>query len=108
MSKNRTVTELTNKKQEAVYLFFRTQELCEKFFALAESEGFLFGDGIRPTLKETSDLIVIHSEKRMNYAGFAGRMAFGSGTHKAGEKNLVRVDFAKYLAGDEDYEYRAE
>lgn len=66
----------TNKK---VYVKMSSDEICKAFFAQAENEGFLFGDGAKPTAKHTSDLIAVLSGKQLCYVASIGRIAMQSG-----------------------------
>ncbi len=65
----------------------------------AEKAGFTFGDGIRPTEKETSDLFSIHPDLTLSYTGKAGHMLFKT----PGCGNVVRIDYGKYISGAKDF-----
>ena len=66
---------------------------CKRFFSLAEKEGFLFGDGAKPTAKHSSDLIAVLPDKMLCYVGTYGRIAAQSGA-----KNIIVYDCEKLFA----------
>ncbi len=53
----KTIESLINASKK-VYVRMCSDEVCRRFFAQAEREGFLFG-GEKPTKKEPSDLKVL-------------------------------------------------
>lgn len=73
----KTITSLINANKK-VYVRMSSDEICKALFALAEKEGFLFGDE-KPTAKHPSDLIAVLSDKTLCYVNSIGRMAAGSG-----------------------------
>lgn len=80
----------TNKK---VYVRMKNDEICKAFFLQAESEGFIFGDGARPTTKHTSDLIAVLPDKSLCYVASIGRIAMQSGA-----ENIIVYDYEKIFA----------
>ena len=76
-----------------VYVYFKTDELCQQFLLQAEQEGFTFGDGVKPTERHTSDIIAVNKDFTINYVGANGRIAFGSGAKKLGDEKLIRIDY---------------
>ena len=70
---------------------------------LAEQEGFTFGNGIKPTKKNSSDIFSINSHGTISYVGFIERMALGSHAKKIGGKETLKIDFEKYIAGYDNY-----
>ena len=98
----RTIHEITS-KGNYVYIQMKTEELGRKFLELANKEGYGFGDGKPLSEKEPADLIAIQPDGILSYVGFIGHVAFGSGARKLGDLDNLRVDFEKYLRGDEDY-----
>ena len=67
--------------------------VCERFFSIAENEGFLFGDGAKPTEKHPSDLIAVLPDKMLCYVGTYGRIAAQSGA-----ENIIVYDCEKLFA----------
>lgn len=80
----------TNKK---VYVRMKNDGICKAFFTQAENEGFLFGDGAKPTAKHTSDLIAVLSGKQLCYVNTYGKIATLSGA-----ENIIVYDGEKLLA----------
>lgn len=71
------------------------------FLKNAEEEGFTFGDGVKPTEREYSDIFSLKHDWTISYVGFIGHMAFRNPDAVAGP--FVRIDYGKYLAGRDDY-----
>ena len=88
-----------------VYVYLEDVETAEKFFARAEDEGFVFGDGEKPSKKQRDCIIAVNKNRTLNYVGFAGHAAFGSGVKMLGDEPLIRVDYRRYASGDRDYIY---
>ena len=84
---NRTIKELV-KKNGRVYVYLGDSETGNQFMKQAESEGFTFTDGAKPTERCYAEI-----------------MAFGSGAKTIGNEELIRVDYKKYIAGDRKYIY---
>lgn len=80
------------------FIYCRSRNIADRFLADAESEGFTFGDGVRPTNKECSDLYSLHDDLTISYTGWAGHVLF---RNAAG--NIVRIDYGRYIAGAPDY-----
>lgn len=78
-----------------IYLHFETSELARRFLADAEAEGFTFGDGAKPTSRKPDSIFALNDNMTINYVGFVGHMAFGSGTDKIGDKKLVRIEYGE-------------
>ena len=80
-----------------VYVFFRTDDLCQDFLSQAEQEGFTFQDGAKPTDRHTSDIIAVNNDYTINYVGFVGHVAYGSNVKRIGKDNLIRIDYEEYI-----------
>lgn len=87
----KTIKSLINASKK-VYVRMGSDEICRRFFAQAELEGFLFGDE-KPTEKEPSDIIAVLPDKRICYVGTIGRIAAGSGA-----ENVVMVEAEELFA----------
>lgn len=74
---------------EHVYVHLKDKETARCFLRQAETEGFTFGDGVKPTDRHWSDLYAIHSDGTLNYVGSVGRMQYGSGV-----EGIVKVEYA--------------
>lgn len=99
---NRTIKELAEMNGR-VYVYFADIETGNKFMAQAESEGFTFADGVKPTERDWDNIMAINRDMTINFVGTNGKIAFGCGVKNMGNKELIRIDFKKYSAGDKDY-----
>lgn len=97
----RNVTELS-KLNGKVYVYLRDEVIARKFLQDAENEGFTFGDGEKPTARPGNNLYVVNRDWTISHVGWAGHMAFQS-AKSIGEQELIRVDYEKYLLGEEEY-----
>ncbi len=85
----KTIKELAG-MGERVYVHLKDQETAERFLRQAESEGFTFGDGKKPTNRHWSDLYAIHPDGTLNYVGSVGRIEYASGAD-----SCVRIEYAE-------------
>ena len=76
-----TITELSQ-LDGRVYVYLPTASLGAEFLQQAESEGFLFGDGVKPTQREAAYVMAINPDHTIHYVGAVGRMAFGAGAQR--------------------------
>ena len=88
----KTITSLINPSKN-VYVKMNGAGDCERFFSLAEKEGFLFSGGAKPAEKHHSDLIAVLPDKTLCYVGTYGRIAAQSGA-----ENIIVYDCEKLLA----------
>ena len=77
---------------ERVYVYLKDEETAMSFLHQAESEGFTFGDGVKPTDRHWSDLYAMHTDGTLNYVGTNGRIHYGSGADE-----IVRIEYAELL-----------
>lgn len=77
---------------ERVYVHLKDEETAMSFLRQAESEGFTFGDGMKPTERHWSDLYAIHPDGTMNYVGSVGRIEYASGAD-----SCVTVEYQELL-----------
>ena len=85
----KTIKELAS-TGERVYVHLKDEETAMSFLRQAESEGFTFGDGMKPTERHWSDLYAIHPDGTLNYVGTNGRIHYGSGAD-----GIVRIEYAE-------------
>lgn len=76
-----TITEFSQ-LDGRVYVYLPTASLAAEFLQQAESEGFLFGDGVKPTQREAAYVMAINPDHTIHYVGAVGRMAFGAGAQR--------------------------
>ena len=105
--KLRTIKNLAEKKGR-VYVYLANKEIGEKFMSIAEKEGFTFGDGVPLSEKRYARVIAVNHNYTLNYINGIGLIAFGAGAKEIGDEELIRVDFEKYIAGDEDYNFNGK
>lgn len=98
----RTIKNISEMEGKA-YVYLANDEIGNKFMHMAEDEGFTFGDGVKPTERQYAEVMAVNHNATINYVGVNGRMAFGSGAKTIGDEVLIRIDFEKYLSGDESY-----
>lgn len=101
----RKLHDLVKENQKA-YVYLSDEELGARFLRQAEAEGYTYGDGEKPTTRAYADVMAVNPDHTINFVGAYGRVAFGAGTAKIGSTDLIRVDYAKFIAGDEDYFYK--
>ncbi len=102
MSEKRTVRELS-RLQGRVYVFLKDDLTGERFLRAAEAEGFTFGDGVRPTERHYSQVMAVNADGTLCFVGGAGMTAFGAKAAQVGDCPLVRVDFDRYLSGEDPF-----
>lgn len=76
-----------------VYVYLANDEIGNKFMQQAESEGFTFCDGEKPTRRCYAEIMSVNKNLTINYVGSIGRMAFGSGAKTVNNQQLIRVEF---------------
>ena len=87
----KTIKELAS-MGELVYVHLKAEETAKRFLHHAESEGFIFGDGVKPTDRHWSDFYAIHPDGTLNYVGSVGRIEYASGLD-----SCVRVEYQEQL-----------
>jgi hypothetical protein len=103
----RTIRNLAGFKSCRVYVYLKDEQTGKAFLEQAEAEGFTYCDGEKPTSREYAEIMAVNTDNTINYVGAVGRVAFGAGA-PVGNKKLLRIDFAKYAADQDNYEYRPE
>lgn len=85
-----------------VYVYLPNKNLTRQFMENAESEGFSFGDGVKPTARECDSIMAVNENMTINYVGIIGHIAFENGD-KIGDKRLLKINYERYISGDENY-----
>lgn len=93
---SKTIRSLS-KQDGRAYVYLANSAIGEKFLRQAEQEGFTFGDGEKLTERHYSEVMSINHNLTINYVGFVGRMAYGSGVKTIGNEKLIKIDFGKYI-----------
>lgn len=99
----KAIKNLTETNDGRVYVYLANDGVGNRFMRQAEAEGFTFADGEKPTGRDYAEIMAVNDDGTINYVGFAGRMAFGSGADTVGGRKLIRVDYAKYEEGEDDF-----
>ena len=97
----RTITELLN-LDGRVYVYLSSKNVAKIFLQNAESEGFRFGDGKKPTKRKWDDIYALNKDFTINYVGYIGHIAFHHPNFFDNDK-LIRIDYSAYLSGAENY-----
>ena len=97
----RTIKDLLNNNEKRVYVYLSDKETQDKFISDAETQGYTFADGVKISERAADDFYAINDNNTVNFINSIGRMAFQSGSD-----NIVRIDYKKYISGDEDYFYK--
>ena len=84
----KSIKELVMKETRPVYVHRPSKAIARDFLKHAEKEGFLFGDGKRPTKKPLDDYYALHQDLTMNFIGFAGRLKW-----KSRQEDILRVEY---------------
>ena len=87
----KTIKELAN-MGERVYVHLKNEETALRFLRQAESEGFTFDDGAKPTDRHWSDLYAIHPDGTLNYVSTNGRILFSNALN-----DLLRIEYADLI-----------
>ena len=84
----KSIKELVMKETRPVFVYLPSYVAAKDFLKQAEKEGFLFGDGKRPTKKPLDDYYALHQDLTMNYIGYIGRLHW-----KSGQDNIRRIEY---------------
>ena len=106
----RNVLDLLSLNHRA-YVYTSSAAVRQRFVRDLEAEGFLFGDGVKPSERELDGIMAVNPEMTINFLNFGGRLLFGNMNrdqwrYTAKEPKgdtVVRVDYARFLAGAEKY-----
>lgn len=104
-SSNRTIRGLFNGNVRP-WVYCNNKVIGERFLQDAENEGFVFGDGVKPTQKEWHYVIAVHEDGTLAYQGITMWVRGFNIKCLAvdnGIKDILRVDYEKYIAGEEDF-----
>ena len=88
-----------------IYVHLPTPELGKAFMEQAESEGFAFFDGAKPTTRPNETFVCLNPDHTLSFIGTFGRMAYGSGISSTCGKPLIRIEYKQAIlgiAGDSD------
>ena len=106
----RNVLDLLSLNHRA-YVYTSSAAVRQRFVRDLEAEGFLFGDGVKPSERELDGIMAVNPDMTINYLNFGGRLLFGNMNrdqwrYTAKEPDgdtVVRVDYARFLSGAKRY-----
>lgn len=98
MSKVKNINELVNSNQKRVYVFLADKETERRFIADANAEGFTFEDGTKLSERASNSFYTLNRNQTVNFLNTIGRIAF-----QCNAEHIVKVDYKKYISGNEDY-----
>lgn len=84
----KSIKELVMKEEKTVFIHTPARNIALDFLKQAEKDGFLFGDGKRPTKKPWDDYFALHKNLTVSYIGYIGRLHFKSNAY-----NIVRIEY---------------
>ncbi len=85
---------------ESVWLLCETEALQKQFLSQAEEEGFLAMNGDHPSDLSFQPLYGLHDDMTMGYLSV---MIWSMTFPENGEDSHFRVNYGKYIAGEDDY-----
>ena len=95
----RTIKHLyeTHRDKGNIYIYLQKEAMRYQFLVDAWQEGFTFSDGIPVLFKSPAAMICLTQEGYLVYPGVYGAM----GVQLSNDR--TRVDYEKYIHGEEDY-----
>ncbi len=93
----RTLDNLRSAYQGKIYIWFESDEVYEQFKFNAKNQGYMIGSYQPEECPWERDILSLQQEKKLTACNIISYCAFNEG------KDVVRVDYGKYIAGDEDY-----
>ena len=98
----RTIANLLN-LDGRVYVYVPSKNIRRLFLKNAQDEGFMFADGVKPTRRRAyDDIYALNKDFTLNFVCYIGHIAFNH-PEVPNDYNLIRVDYAAYLSGTENY-----
>ena len=99
----RTIANLLN-LDGRVYVYVPSKNIRRLFLKNAQEEGFMFGDGVKPTRRRAfDDIYALNKDFTLNFVGSIGHFAFHHPQVFTNNVGLIRVDYSAYLSGAENY-----
>ena len=87
-----SIKSLLSDYKGRIYVYLATEGISKRFLQDAENEGFTFGDGVKPTERDISDIFAINDDLTISYVGFIGHIAYQS-ADKIGDQPLIRINY---------------
>jgi len=92
----RTIKNLRSKFDGKLYVKCESADTQSRFIENATKEGYTFGGHIAPHRSQNNYILAVEKDNTLSHLGLVGMIAF-----QAGE--CVRVDYQKYIDGEDDY-----
>ncbi|MBO5576103.1 MAG: hypothetical protein J5956_07370 [Ruminococcus sp.] len=98
-TEKRTLAQLRDSFEGHIYLHFGSEAEYEAFLVEAENEGFRFGERLPHEFSGSwHDIVALTQNKGVCFCNTFSRMAY-----QCGGDNVLRVEYAKYAGGEEEY-----
>ncbi len=97
-----TIIDLT-KLNGAVYIYVPNKDIEKNFLLDAETEGFTFGNGKKPTSSLGNDLYRLEDGLKICHVGYVGHLAYKT-TGKVTSDERHYINYEKYVLGMDDYD----
>ena len=94
----RTIKNLIQPNKK-VYLLLKDKETQCRFMCDAEREKITYGDSVTPTQRPVEEIMSLQPDGTICFLGWAGRVCY----HYARQKNVVRIDYERYVNENDDY-----
>lgn len=100
----RTIANLYN-EADVVFIKVRHEAMAKRLWRDALAEGFLVeGKSEFESIKLLDTVYMLHSNYKLNsISGFASHMFYGSLCKENDGKSVIRIDYAKYINGADNY-----
>ena len=94
-----TILELLERANTTVFVKLPDAPSGTQFMQEAERAGFLFGDGVKPTERECTRIMALHSDRTICYVGICGHIAFGCHGASCGDRQIICLQYQNAAAG---------
>ena len=99
----RTITNLYN-EGDTVFIRFENDAIGKSFLQDAENEGILMNGKTPPTKGSPNEVYMLDKNFSIHpISGFVMSMFYNSGVEMNDGKSVVRINYGKYINGDDDY-----
>ncbi len=96
----RTIKELRDQTAGKIFIYLCDEQTKADFVKEATVEGYKFGN-TAPEHADVGKIVSLDYDGLLHHVGYVGTMAFYNG----GE-DIHRVDYKKYIAGEDDYAFK--
>lgn len=96
----RSIKELVDSNPKRVYVYLKDEKTATAFVKDAMTEGYTYEDGVALSKREPDDFYAVNRNKTINFVNGIGRIAF-----QCNADHITRIDYAKYIGGEDDFLY---